>query len=317
MDAHDLLVLLKQMALELGRTPTRDEFDARLAGSRNKVVKAFGSFTGMLQAAGLEGYHPRKKDRTPWMKTDIHEHLEKQHERQAIAPAEPVVERKNTFVCLGDTHHPFCDPKALERVYQIIEQVKPTVIIQMGDLHDMLSWSKFPTSQLHFTAKGEIERSFADAEAMWKRIRAIAPKAKCYQLRGNHDIRPFKRVLEVAPALEVFIELDRFYKFEGVELIGDHREELIIDGIAFIHGYRTRLGDHANYMMHNAVVGHSHRGGVAFKQIRGKTLWELNCGFLADPSSKGLSYTPQKITDWTQGVGIIDSLGPRFVPFGA
>lgn len=315
MDAHELMVLLKALCSELGRTPTRDEFNDRLTGSRDKVIKAFGSWTAMLQAAGLESHHPRKRERTPFMRRDIVEHLEQARQVPVKQPTEPAVASKHTFVCLGDTHHPFCDPKALERVYQIIEQVKPTVVIQMGDLHDMLSWSKFPTSQLHFTAKGEIEKSFADAEAMWKRIRALAPDAKCYQLRGNHDIRPFKRVLEVAPALEVFIELDRFYKFEGVELIGDAREELIIDGIAFLHGYRTRLGDHASYMLHNAVVGHSHRGGVAFKQIRGRTVWELNCGYLADPTTKGFTYTPQKITDWTQGVGIIDSLGPRFVPF--
>ena len=317
MDAHELIVILKQLALELGRTPTRDEFDDRVAGSRQKVMRAFGGYSAMLQAAGLEGHHPRKRERIPFMRRDIDEHLEQARQVPIKEPVEPSVSTKNTFVCLGDTHHPFCDPRALERAYQIIEQVKPTVVIQMGDLHDMLSWSKFPASQMHFTAKGEIEKSFADAEAMWKRVRQIAPEAKCYQLRGNHDLRPFKRMLEAAPALEVFIELDRFYKFDGVELIGDAREELIIDGIAFLHGYRTRLGDHANYMMHNAVVGHSHRGGVAFKQIRGRTVWELNCGYLADPSSKGLSYTPQKITDWTQGIGIIDSLGPRFVAFGA
>jgi Homing endonuclease associated repeat/Calcineurin-like phosphoesterase len=315
MDAHQLIVTLKDLAIELGRTPTRDEFDNRVAGSRHKVMKAFGTYTALLQAAGLENHHPRKKERVPFMRMDLEAHLAKQQERQIVEPFEPAIRTQHTFVCLGDTHHPFCDPNALKRVYEIIEQIEPTIIIQMGDLHDMLSWSKFPASQMHFTAKGEIEKSFSDAEAMWKKIREISPKSKCYQLRGNHDLRPFKRMLEVAPALEVFIELDRFYRFEGVELIGDHREELIIDGIAFLHGYRTKLGDHANYMMHNAVVGHSHRGGVAFKHIRGKTLWELNCGYLADPSTKGLSYTPQKITDWTQGVGIIDSLGPRFVPF--
>jgi len=315
MDAHELIVILKQLAVELGRTPTRDEFDDQVANSRSKIRQAFGGYSAMLQAAGLESYHPRKRDRTPFMRRNIDEHLELQQARPPLEPVEAPVPIQNTIVCLGDTHHPFCDPRALERVYRIIEQIKPTVVIQMGDLHDMLSWSKFPTSQMHFTPKGEIEKSFENAKAMWAEIGKLAPQARKIQLRGNHDIRPLKRVLEVAPALEVFIELDRFFTFPGVELIADHREELIIDGIAFLHGYRTKLGDHASYMMHNAVVGHSHRGGVAFKHIRGKTYFELNCGYLADPASKGLSYTPQKITDWTQGVGIIDPLGPRFVAF--
>jgi hypothetical protein len=314
-DHHELLAALKAIALDLGRTPTRDEFDNRVPSGKSRLARAFGSYTAMLQAAGLEGHNPRKKDRTPFMRRDLAEHLEIQHARLPAEPVEAPAPISNVFLCLGDTHFPFADPRALERVYDLAERLQPTVVIQMGDLHDMLSWSKFPSSQLHFTPKGEIEGAFEGAKEMWRKIRAIVPQARLIQIRGNHDIRPLKRVLEVAPALEVFLELDRFYRFEGVELIADHREELIIDGIAFLHGYRTRLGDHASYMMHNAVVGHSHRGGVAFKHIRGKTLWELNCGFLADPTSKGLSYTPQKITDWTQGVGIIDSLGPRFVPF--
>lgn len=317
MDAHELIVLLKKLASDLGRTPTRDEFNGALVNGKRHVNRVFGTYSLMLQAAGMESHSKSRTEKKPFLLTDIADHLERAAERPEPPRYEPPVSTQHTIVCLGDTHHPFADKRALEWAYQVISRLKPSIVIQMGDLHDMFSWSKFPSSQLHFTAKGEIERAFDDAKAMWSKVRELVPDAKLYQLRGNHDLRPLKRLIEAAPALEVFIELDRFYTFPGVELIGDAREELVIDGIAFLHGYKSRLGDHANYMLHNAVVGHSHRGGVAYRRVRGKTLWELNCGYLADPTTKGFTYTPQKIVDWTQGVGIIDSLGPRFAPFSA
>lgn len=52
---------------------------------------------------------------------------------------------------------------------------------------------------------------------------------------------------------------------------------------------------------------------MSFKRIGGKTLYELNAGYLGDPESKALSYTPTKITNWTLGWGYIDEDGPRFV----
>lgn len=56
------------------------------------------------------------------------------------------------------------------------------------------------------------------------------------------------------------------------------------------------------------------KGGVVFRKIRGQTLWELNAGYMADPHAKGLTYTPQRITHWTEGLGWTDEYGPRFIP---
>jgi hypothetical protein len=66
-------------------------------------------------------------------------------------------------------------------------------------------------------------------------------------------------------------------------------------------------------MLMSCAVGHSHVGGVAYRSIQGKVLFELNAGLLGDPEAKGLSYTPQKLTRWTLGWGFIDQLGPRFI----
>ena len=91
-------------------------------------------------------------------------------------------------------------------------------------------------------------------------------------------------------------------------------EELIIGDIAVFHGYRSQLGAHRDYTLMNCINGHTHKGGAVFRQIRGSVIWELNSGLAGDPEAKGLTYRPQKITDWTPGFGEVDKKGPRFIP---
>jgi hypothetical protein len=103
--------------------------------------------------------------------------------------------------------------------------------------------------------------------------------------------------------------------FEGVKTLHDPREELKLPGnVDVIHGYLGRLGDHRNYTLTNVVHGHTHTGGVVFRQVAGRVLWELDCGLAGDMESKALSYTPQKSTKHTLGWGFLDEYGPRFIP---
>ena len=53
MDQHELVSRLKAMALELGKTPSRDEFVNTLRGGQRAVTDAFGSYSAFVQASGL------------------------------------------------------------------------------------------------------------------------------------------------------------------------------------------------------------------------------------------------------------------------
>jgi hypothetical protein len=223
----------------------------------------------------------------------------------------------NKIVVIGDSHKPWCDPDALTMVYAIIEKEKPDVVVQIGDLMDMFAQSRFPRSLNIMTPREEIGLAKSQANEMWKKINSIVPNATKWQMVGNHCVRPLRQVIEKWPEGEDFVAkaFKDLYAFDGVTTIYDPREELYIGDIAFIHGYRSKLGDHSKYMLMNVVCGHSHRGGTFFHQVSGETKWELNAGYIADPFSAALSYRAQRLHDWTAGCGIIDSLGPRFVPF--
>jgi predicted phosphodiesterase len=307
---QELINKLKDLAVELGRTPYWHEIKEIV--SNNQVYSNFGSLPVFIQAAGLEPAPRTKKLTNEIFRVDIEQHLE-EHEDRTIKKRKPYPR----IACLGDLHEPFSHANLKQDFKLFVEKFKPEYIIQLGDAMDQYSAAKFPRSHNVFTPKQEEELAKKNMNEFWSEMQKAAPKAKMIQLLGNHDIRPLKRTLEVMPTMEHWIEkyFQDLYTFENVHTVIDPREEYLIEDIAFHHGYRSKLGDHRDYMHMNFVGGHTHRGGVVYRNIKNTVLWELNCGLAGDPTSKGLSYTNQRMNDWTLGWGCIDEYGPRFIGY--
>lgn len=308
LDQHELIAALKNLAIELGRTPTRDEFASHIR-SRKAITDAFGSYSTLVQAAGFEpAQAPRitnaifERD----LSTVMSEHVPR--------PKMPRAPYERTLF-IGDTHFPFVSQETLDAIYRRIEVFQPKRIIQVGDLYDLYAHSKFPRSLNIYSPQQEEKLAREGAEEMWKTVRRLAPDAECVQIKGNHDIRPIKRTLECLPALEHVVSryLDELMSFDGVTLIKDSRQEYFFDDVQVLHGYRSGIGGHRDFAMKNSVHGHTHKGGVSYRRLEGRTIWELDVGFVGDPESKVMGYTPQKTHDCTNGWGEIDELGPRFI----
>lgn len=272
-----------------------------------------GGYAVVLKAAGLESVGPSKK---PKITNQIFERaLEPRLEQFQAKPRSK--EPWPKIAVISDIHWPFHSQRVLNAFYDFVETHQPEHIILNGDAWDMYSHSKYPRSQLLYNPKEEQQLSRKYNEEFWRECQKRCPQAKCYQMLGNHDVRPLKRVLESYPAAEDWIEqmMKTLFTFENVTTFFDHRQELILPGNIMVHhGYRSKLGDHRDYTRMNSIVGHTHLGGAVFRQILGTILWELNSGVAGDPESKALSYTPQKITHWTSGFGWVDKYGPRFIP---
>lgn len=217
-----------------------------------------------------------------------------------------------SIVILGDTHHPFASTAALFKSYKMIAAIDPDYVVQIGDLYDFYSFSKFPRNPNVIKPEEECELGRKHAEAMWAAVKKAAPKAKRIQLKGNHDVRPAKYVGDNKEmALHV---LKKYVKdmmtFDGVELVDDEHE---IEGVVFQHGY-LKDGAHAVYNQQSTVVGHSHRPGVLSFRNRLGPYFELNVGCLIDLNAPVFDYRAQKkCHKMTVALGIIDELGPRYV----
>lgn len=237
-------------------------------------------------------------------------------ERVEVSTKEPL-----RILGIGDIHAPYTNHYRMMDVVRFAKDFKPNFIVQIGDVYDQYAHSKYAKSLNVKTPKEEDETAREYMAGIWQLLQEASPKAKCFQLRGNHDIRAYKRVLENAPNLEqaVMEFYDKLTSFKGVRTLADDRSELVINGILFIHGYLSNLGDHLRLNRQSTVVGHSHRGGVVFNRVLGSTLFELNCGHVADETLLPSAYTPQRTSFWTPGFGTIETLkgglvSPRFIP---
>lgn len=195
-----------------------------------------------------------------------------------------------------------------------INKKRKFYIIQLGDLYDMYSASKYVRSYDLMTPKDEFEQGRETSSEVWRILKKRAPKANCFQLTGNHDVRIYKRLMEKTPELASLVSFKSLFEFEGVKTIHDSTEELIIDDIVFMHGFRSKLGDHALYNRMSTVCGHSHKGGVLFFPHKDKMIFELNAGYLADSDTVPMRYSMQRISKNTHGFGLVDEYGPRFIP---
>jgi hypothetical protein len=95
---------------------------------------------------------------------------------------------------------PMHDPAAMTVAVEIVRQVRPDVVVVLGDLLDLGAWSlKFArTPQMARTSQASI-----DAAHTWlAQVRAAAPHADVHLLAGNHDDRVPK--LLAANAAEAF-----------------------------------------------------------------------------------------------------------------
>lgn len=216
---------------------------------------------------------------------------------------------------IPDCHFPWCDIEKLNLIYQIAIKEKPDVIIQLGDLFDLYSHSKFARGHDLCTPQQEILEARQGAENMWFNLRKVCPKTSMYQLKGNHDARIEKRVAEKYPEIASLLDINHLWKFKNVETLLSDKDQLVIDGVIYVHGWMTKLGDHCRYFNKSVVHGHTHRGGVYFEK-RGfdQMIFELDCGHIADVSKQPLQYGPTKTMKHIPGCGLIDVLGPRFIP---
>lgn len=222
---------------------------------------------------------------------------------------------KPRILVAGDAHFPFADKAKVSTFLSLVRDLKPTHVIQIGDLYDMYTFSRFARSVNLVSSQDELEAGRAQATAFWKAVKAASPKADCTQVLGNHSARLFKSLLSRAPEFEPLVAetVEGLLDFPGVRNMGSPRSELVINDIVFIHGWSCRPGFHRDYFGQSVVHGHTHHAGISYKAQKGTPLFELDCGHMADSSTLPLSYGETKTTNWIAGCGFIDAHGPRVI----
>ena len=225
--------------------------------------------------------------------------------------------RQDLTAAIGDPHCPFLHKPTFEWQLKAIEYLKPKYCVVMGDVHDMYSFSRFGV-RLHNSPKHEMDESYSQWQEMARLLRLVSPDTIFYCLRGNHDARGVKMLYEkYGPAWEVLTSERDFWKADGFNIIYDAKEPLELNGVLYTHGHR-KFGDHCPSMDYKSVViGHLHKGEIKnFRMASGEIRFEMCVGYTGDPFHPALNYRPlNKYFNWHHGLGLVDSHGPRFLPF--
>lgn len=313
-DQHEMVAAIKDLALSYTppRTPTRDEFHLQTKYSRHDVTQTFGSYTTLIHAAGLDPVVQRRRPLpNSVFEKSIEAHIEEINQPKEKMPSLPY----GTKAVISDIHWPFHNAKVVDRFIEYVGDEKPDYVVLDGDAWDLYSHAKFPRSHNIFTPEQEEQMARKLNEEFWLRVKAASPNSKCFQMLGNHDVRPLKRTMEVQPTVEHWIKkiFKELFSFDDVTTYFDPREELIIGDTVIHHGYRSKLGDHRDDLLMNVIVGHTHLAGVVYRSQRGKVIWEMNCGLAGNPEAKGLSYTSQRMVKWTPAFGVVNKYGPQVV----
>ena len=221
--------------------------------------------------------------------------------------------RKLKVLAIPDLHMPW--HMDLSPIYKIIKKLKPDVIIQLGDLYDLFSYSKFARSLDVLTPEEEMFQGVKAATMMWKQICKLSPRSRKIQLRGNHDIRIMKRAIERAPELSHILDKHQgdLWRFKGVETVMCDKTGVVIEDVLYVHGWLTTLGQHMRSLGVSVVHGHSHRSGMIQNTLLGKQLFELDCGYWADPNVVPLKYGVGPHMNWIHCIGWVDVYGPRII----
>lgn len=177
---------------------------------------------------------------------------------------------------LREDYDPFHDESAMDVALQIVKEVQPDVIVNLGDLVDLPEFSRHPQEPgFARTTQHSINR----AHSWLASQRANSPGAEIVVLEGNHDRRLEKAIVQNAQSafglqranvpeswpvlsLPYLLRMDEL----DVQYIEGYPANIywINDNLACIHGHKARSGGSTaaavvNDERSSIIFGHIHR----------------------------------------------------------
>ena len=211
-------------------------------------------------------------------------------------------------ICVGDPHsHPDHHNERFKWLGELIKDVKPDVVVNMGDHWDLASLSSYDKGKSSFHGRSyekDINAGLEAQELMWSPLRKAKRKMpRRVFLVGNHEQRILKAI-DRDPELEGHkfgismkdLDLESYYD-EVVPYTGGTPGIVLIDGVSYAHYMVSGLlgkpigGEHHAYSLvskyhSSCTVGHSHTFDFSVRSdVRGKKLMGLVSGVFQDYQS--------------------------------
>jgi predicted phosphodiesterase len=219
-------------------------------------------------------------------------------------------------VVFPDQHYPIHDVKAMNVAHQVLEEVKPDIFINLGDVveGDSVSshrWKKKKRPPLEYQLP-LIEQEVEDVNKELDKVDAILDKVGCkerYICQGNHD-QWYDFFVEENPYLD-HLTFRKAYKWDerGFKFY-EYNKVLTIGKLSFIHGAYTgptHAKKHLESYGTNLLYGHVHDlQRYSMTRLKDGTIsaWSLGC--LKDMRAEKNTWLRGRLNNWNHAVAIID-----------
>jgi hypothetical protein len=298
---------LKKVAKELGKIPTKYEYYEHGEYTDHAVRKAFGTYGGAVQKAGIADFSD-----------DIEDAFKKQ-----LTPYVGKYEKKHKnfirVVSSSDHHSLWLDPFCFGVKLDVCRRMQPDVIALVGDVFDFYRVSDFSKDPArHDTMQDEIDHV---VENIFAPLRKACPDSQIDFFIGNHEWRLFRYLCDHATGLSslralqfaTLFQLDK-YKINLVarnSLVNMKKEKdaqnFKIYGGCYVltHGRATgsnTAGKELKKYNMSGSSGHIHQySSVSTRDLHGPKNWtSMGCMCVIE---SGGEYIPDLIT-WNQGFEI-------------
>jgi hypothetical protein len=210
-----------------------------------------------------------------------------------------------THLVIPDQHaHPDFSNERADFLAKLIIDVKPDVVINIGDGADMPSLASYDKGKRSFYGKSykkDIDAWLDFQDRLWAPVKAQKKKMPDrYHLEGNHEER-IERALDLSPELQGTIGFSDLrlddYNNEVVRYHGDTPGILKVDGVAYAHYFisgimgRSVSGEHPAYTLlsknfRSCTQGHAHTLDFCERtDVDGSKVMGMVCGVFQDYDS--------------------------------
>lgn len=227
----------------------------------------------------------------------------------------------STHLVIPDVHaHADYPNDRADWVGKLIVDLKPDVVVNLGDMWDLPSFSSYDKGRAKFHGRSyrkDLDAGLEFDDRLWGPLKKAKKKRPLRVfLEGNHEER-MKRALDISPELDGVIsfkdfQLDKNYD-EVVEYQGNTPGIITIDGVSYAHYFisgvmaRNVGGEHPAYSIitkqfHSATCGHIHTFDYAIRTSAiGKKIHGLVAGVYQDYQSPWAGEVNQL---WNRGLVI-------------
>jgi len=220
---------------------------------------------------------------------------------------------KDTVLIIPDVQIPFEHPDTIPFLKAVEKLVKPTRILQIGDLVDSHAISDYETDPDGMSPGDEFE----EARKHLKKFYKAFPKVDV--IVGNHDLRIYRLAFKAGIPRNCVRTLDDIFEFpKGWKL----HDEIIIDDVVYEHGHNLGNGAGNNAFkkavdanMTHTVYGHFHAAaGIRWFANKKHLCFAMNVGCLMDTKSYAAAYGKKFPTKPILCCGVVQEGIPIIIP---